>query len=118
MAVSIFAGCSSSDDDTGKTSTGGTSGSGGSGGTTTGGSGGTQTGGTAGSATGGSAGVATGGSAGASEDCATEVDGQPCSEEGKVCGDCSDPCQFCNLLECENGTWTHMEVFPAPCDGG
>lgn len=123
MAVSIFIGCSSSEDDAGKTGTGGASGSGGSstggsGGTSSGGNAGTATGGTAGTATGGSAGVATGGSAGASADCASAVDGQPCSEEGKVCGDCSDPCQFCNIMKCENGKWTHMEVFPAPCDGG
>jgi hypothetical protein len=119
-----FIGCSSSDEDTGKTSTDGGAGSGGSGGgsggSTTGGTGG-STGGTAGASTGGSAGSATGGSAGASGDCPTDIGaavGQPCTEEGKTCGNCSDPCQFCNIIRCESGQWEPMEVFPAPCDGG
>ena len=93
---------------------------GGSGGSTTGGTGG-STGGTAGASTGGSAGSATGGSAGASGDCPTDIGaavGQPCTEEGKTCGNCSDPCQFCNIIRCESGQWEPMEVFPAPCDGG
>lgn len=105
-----FIGCSSSDEDTSKTGTdAGSGGSGGSGG----GSGGTST--------GGSAGSSTGGSAGASSGCPSDIgsaDGQPCSEEGKSCGNCSDPCQFCNIIQCQGGVWKHMEVFPGECDGG
>jgi hypothetical protein len=43
------------------------------------------------------------------------ADGQPCASEGRVCGGpCSDPCHFCNLLTCEAGHWTWMEIFPDP----
>lgn len=43
------------------------------------------------------------------EDTACTVEGQSCST------DCSDQCQFCNVMTCENGIWTRLEVFPAPC---
>lgn len=48
------------------------------------------------------------------------ADGTPCSDEGKTCSDpCTDPCQFCNSLTCENGRWVWREAFPMPCtDGG
>jgi hypothetical protein len=42
------------------------------------------------------------------------AEGTPCAEEGKSCGDCSDPCSFCNLLRCENGKWQALEAFPNP----
>lgn len=46
------------------------------------------------------------------------AEGQPCpsSVEGKFCGgdNCSDPCQFCNILQCQGGTWQRVEVFPDP----
>jgi hypothetical protein len=38
-----------------------------------------------------------------------------CRGEGVICGSCTNPCQFCNLLRCTDGTWQAMEVFPAPC---
>ena len=46
------------------------------------------------------------------------AEGTPCAQEGQSCGDCgSDPCQFCNLLRCQGGVWTHLEAFPDPnCD--
>lgn len=44
-----------------------------------------------------------------------EADGEPCSNDGQVCGgDCVDPCQFCNRLICEGGLWSWMEIFPDP----
>ncbi len=44
-----------------------------------------------------------------------EADGTPCSVEGQRCGgECSDPCQFCNVLFCEAGTWHWLEAFPDP----
>lgn len=43
-------------------------------------------------------------------------DGQPCTSEGLICGGpCEDPCAFCNLSKCEDGTWMQLEVFPANC---
>lgn len=45
-----------------------------------------------------------------------------CSDEGKTCGMCNNPCGFCNLLHCQAGHWTHLEAFPDPScnphDGG
>ena len=40
--------------------------------------------------------------------------GTPCSEEGRFCGRCIDPCGFCNLLQCSGGTWTRLEAHPPP----
>jgi hypothetical protein len=35
---------------------------------------------------------------------------------GAFCSsDCSDQCQFCNVLECRDGTWHNMEAFPVQC---
>jgi hypothetical protein len=49
-------------------------------------------------------------------DCSGAMEGEPCSAEGTVCGGpCTDACSFCNLLRCDGGTWSRMEVFPAPC---
>lgn len=43
-------------------------------------------------------------------------EGAPCENIGEFCSPgCQDPCQFCNVLECVNGTWQGVEVFPAPC---
>jgi hypothetical protein len=40
----------------------------------------------------------------------------PCSTPGAFCSsDCSDVCSFCNVLQCEDGVWSRMEVFPFPC---
>lgn len=52
--------------------------------------------------------------------CASAVADAPCSVQGQACGGpCTDPCQFCNILRCDGGRWTRLEVFPMPCkDGG
>lgn len=43
-------------------------------------------------------------------------DGQPCNVDGSFCNTgCTDQCSFCNAVMCSNGTWTALEVFPAPC---
>ncbi|MBK9258445.1 MAG: hypothetical protein IPM54_01260 [Polyangiaceae bacterium] len=78
------------------------SGTGGSGGAT-GGSGG---------ATGGSG----GGGGGSCDPMNLPAEGSPCSTEGEFCSPgCEDPCSFCNVMQCSNGKWTHLEVFPAQC---
>jgi len=42
--------------------------------------------------------------------------GTPCAPEGQSCGGpCSDPCSFCNLVSCQGGVWTAVEVTPLPC---
>ena len=47
------------------------------------------------------------------------LDGTSCDVDGLSCsGDCSNPCNFCNILECTNGTWTTLEAFPEPCADG
>lgn len=44
------------------------------------------------------------------------TDGTPCDAEGLTCGGpCEDPCAFCNVIRCEQGIWTGLEVFPAEC---
>ncbi len=43
-----------------------------------------------------------------------EADGTPCAEEGRTCGACTDPCGFCNLVQCSGGRWTWLEAFPPP----
>lgn len=47
----------------------------------------------------------------------TEAIGQSCSMEGQFCGGeaCTDECSFCNIIECSDGEWSRVEVFPAPC---
>lgn len=43
-------------------------------------------------------------------------EGTPCANEGEFCSPgCEDPCEFCNVVKCENGTWQGLEVFPADC---
>ncbi|HEY0138577.1 MAG TPA: hypothetical protein VGB85_31050 [Nannocystis sp.] len=43
-------------------------------------------------------------------------DGTPCTSEGLSCSTgCEDPCEFCNVVQCENGTWQNLEVFPYDC---
>ena len=43
-------------------------------------------------------------------------EGDLCSVPGAYCSsDCSDQCQFCNILECRDGAWGNAEVFPVPC---
>ena len=41
------------------------------------------------------------------------VEGASCLQQGASCGpQCGDPCQFCNRLVCDGGTWKHIEVMP------
>jgi hypothetical protein len=43
------------------------------------------------------------------------ADGQPCAQDGQSCSaGCVDRCQFCNILRCEGGRWSRLEVFPDP----
>jgi hypothetical protein len=43
-------------------------------------------------------------------------EGTACTVEGASCGGpCAGACSFCNILRCEAGVWTRLEVFPAPC---
>lgn len=42
------------------------------------------------------------------------AEGTPCAEEGRFCGACTDPCGFCNILQCEGGVWTRLEAPPPP----
>lgn len=52
----------------------------------------------------------------AAVDCSTAAEGGACTVEGASCGGpCTDVCSFCNILRCEGGEWTRLEVFPAPC---
>ncbi|MEO8877113.1 MAG: hypothetical protein ABI461_16085 [Polyangiaceae bacterium] len=48
----------------------------------------------------------------------SNLEGQPCNVEGLSCGgeNCTNPCNFCNILQCEQGVWQNLEAFPAPCD--
>lgn len=46
------------------------------------------------------------------------AEGMTCTTEGQFCGECTDPCMFCNLIRCQGGVWTRMEVFPKPCEDG
>jgi hypothetical protein len=44
------------------------------------------------------------------------AEGSPCGDEGEYCSPgCEDPCQFCNILQCDGGVWSPVEVFPAEC---
>lgn len=43
-------------------------------------------------------------------------EGSACDMEGQICSPgCEDPCMFCNVVQCEGGTWQGLEVFPADC---
>ena len=43
-------------------------------------------------------------------------EGSACTMEEEFCSPgCEDPCQFCNLLVCQDGAWQGMEVFPDEC---
>ena len=43
------------------------------------------------------------------------AEGTPCPEEGKFCGGgCTDPCQFCNVIRCQQGRWRRLEAPPDP----
>ena len=44
------------------------------------------------------------------------AEGDACSAEGTFCNPtpCTDECQFCNALRCEQGKWGRMEAFPMP----
>ncbi len=37
-----------------------------------------------------------------------------CATEGQSCGACTDPCGFCNVLQCSGGVWTRLEADPPP----
>ena len=69
------------------------------------------------SAGGSSAGGMPGNDAGADAGvCAAAVAGGPCDVENQTCGGpCPSACSFCNVLRCSGGTWSSLEVFPAPC---
>ena len=46
--------------------------------------------------------------------CETVSEGEPCAPEGTYCETECDPCSFCNVLTCTEGTWTRVEAFPPP----
>jgi len=103
---SLIAACSS----TGNEGTGGSGGAAGSGSSSSasgaGGAGGS----------GGATGSGGGGGSVACDPMNLPPEGSPCATEGEFCGSgCEDPCSFCNILQCTNGTWQGAEVFPAPC---
>lgn len=58
-----------------------------------------------------------GGSDGGGDGCdPLPSEGQACSSEGASCGsDCSNVCEFCNILTCQSGSWQNTEVLPFPC---
>ena len=58
--------------------------------------------------------VTAGDMAGCPADISSAV-GTSCGTDGKTCGSCSDPCQFCNLIICTGGVWTQEEAFPQQC---
>lgn len=37
-----------------------------------------------------------------------------CATNGQSCGACSDPCGFCNILQCTSHVWTRVEAPPPP----
>jgi hypothetical protein len=65
----------------------------------------------------GNGGAGNGGAGGANADpCDSAQDGQPCDVEGLRCGgECTDPCVFCNISLCNQGSRQQLEAFPAPC---
>jgi hypothetical protein len=74
-----------------------------------------------GGATGGTGGTGgtTGGTTGGGVACDPNnlpAEGAPCDTPGETCSPgCEDPCQFCNVMQCNGGTWQALEVFPAEC---
>lgn len=74
-----------------------------------------------GGATGGTGGTGgtTGGTTGGGVACDPNnlpAEGAPCDTPGETCSPgCEDPCQFCNVMQCNGGTWQPLEVFPAEC---
>lgn len=42
----------------------------------------------------------------------TAAAGTPCGIEGQSCGECPEPCSFCQLLICQGGVWQSLEVVP------
>ena len=55
-----------------------------------------------------------------SDTCPADIDGlagTACSVEGLICGgeDCTNPCDFCNFIGCQNGVWVNEESPPEPC---
>jgi hypothetical protein len=64
---------------------------------------------------GGGGGGGRGGQAGNTA-CSSAVAAGSCTSEGTTCSSgCTDVCQFCQLLRCQGGRWTPLEVAPAPC---
>ncbi len=43
-----------------------------------------------------------------------KIEGTPCDGPDVVCGSCTDPCVWCNLMACISGTWTRFEAPPDP----
>ena len=120
MVSATFAvACSSDDDDDGNV--GGSTGKGGSG-ASAGHAG--APGGAAGKAGSGAAGGRGGnaGAGGTGDGCPAFIfgaEGDPCSPEGKICGDgANDPCEFGNAIVCTDGVWERQEAFPDPNCGG
>lgn len=68
---------------------------------------------------GGTTGGVTGGTTGGGVACDPNdlpAEGSPCDTPGEFCSPgCEDPCQFCNVMQCDGGTWQPLEVFPAEC---
>lgn len=48
----------------------------------------------------------------------TCTEGSPCAKEGEYCSPqpCTDPCQFCNSMQCIYGQWQQIEAAPLPPD--
>ena len=127
LAVSCFAiaacggGSGKSDGGAGASGNAGTGGGGASGNAGTGGGGASGTAGTGGGGIGGGGGTTgtggRGGAGGSNSTCASATAGATCTSEGTTCGggNCTDACQFCNLLRCVSGHWQNMEAAPAPC---
>lgn len=64
---------------------------------------------------GGTAGMGTAGALDPTECTMIGDEGTPCAGEERTCGTCpADPCSFCNLMRCSNGTWSRVEAFPDP----
>ena len=60
---------------------------------------------------------ADGGTDGTAQECPSDLFatvGLPCSPEGKSCNNCTDRCQFCNLIQCWGGKWAAVEALPDP----
>ena len=50
------------------------------------------------------------------------AEGKACPTNGVSCGTCGpSPCEWCNILSCNDHRWQNIEAFPAPlevCDFG